>query len=74
MCLSFYLFGWCLKIITQGGWEQTFYLGGSGGYDDVYEDINVSVVNFLLSKENILVSKANIFVGKASILSAGARI
>ena len=39
---------------------QTFFLGGSGGFDDVDEEIDVS--------------KANILVSEASKLSAGARI
>ena len=39
---------------------QTFYVGGSGGFDDVDEEIDVSEANFLVSE--------------ASKLSAGARI
>ena len=42
-------------------------MGGSGGFDDVDEEIDVSEANFLLSE-------VNIFVSKASKLSAGARI
>ena len=49
----------------RGG--QTFFVGGSGGFDDFDEEIDVSEVNFL-------VSEANIFVSEASKLSAGARI
>ena len=51
---------------TQVG-GQTFFVGGSGGFDDVDEEIDVSEANFLLSE-------VNIFVSKASKLSAGARI
>ena len=40
--------------------RQTFFVGGSGGYDDVDEEIEVSKANFLVSE--------------ASKLSAGARI
>ena len=48
---------------------QKFYVGGSGGYDDVDFDKEIDV-----SKANFLVSKANIFVSEASKLSTGARI
>ena len=43
------------------------YVGGSGGYDDVDEEMNVSEANFLARE-------ASIFVSEASKLSAGARI
>ena len=46
---------------------KNIFVGGSGGFDDVDEEIDVSEANFL-------VSKANIFVSEASKLSAGARI
>ena len=40
---------------------QTFYAGGSGGYDDndVEEEMDVSKANFLVSKVNIVVSEAS---------------
>ena len=47
------------NIFTRRG-GQTFYVGGSCGYDDVYGKMDVS--------------EANIFVSEASKLSAGARI
>ena len=49
----------------EGG--QTFYVGGSGGYDDVDGEMDIS-------KPNFLVREVNIFVRKASKLSPGARI
>ena len=58
---------------TQVG-GQTFFVGGSGGFDDVDEEIDVSEANFLVSKANIFVREANIFVREASKLFAGARI
>ena len=45
---------------TGGRGGQTFFVEGSGAYDDVDEEMVVSV--------------ANIFVSEASKLSAGARI
>ena len=51
--------GWGTNIFTQRG-GQTFYVGGSGGYDDVYEEVDVS--------------EANIFVSEVIRLSVGARI
>ena len=47
------------NIFTQRG-GQTFNVGGSGGYDDVYEEVDVS--------------EANIFVSEVIRLSVGARI
>ena len=55
------------KILHREGGRQTFFVGGSGGYDDVDEEIDVSEASFLMSE-------ANIFVSEASKLSAGARI
>ena len=51
----------------RGGGGQTFFVGGSGAYDAVNEEMVVSEANYP-------VSEANIFVSKASKLSAGARI
>ena len=45
-------------MFTQRG-GQTFDVGGSGGYHDVYEEMDVSEVN--------------IFVSEVSKFSAGAR-
>ena len=47
--------------------EANIYFGGSGGYNDVDEEMHVS-------KENFLASKANIFVRKVLKLPAEARI
>ena len=33
---------------------QTFYVGGSGGYDDVDEEMDVSKANFLVSNASKL--------------------
>ena len=46
---------------------QPFFVGGSGSYDDVDEEIDVCEASFL-------VSEADIFVSEASKLYAGARI
>ena len=51
--------------MRQGG--QRLYVGGGGAYDDVDEEMVVSVANFL-------VSEVNIFVRKVSKVSEGARI
>ena len=48
---------------------QTFYVGGSGGYNDVDIDKEID-----MSEANINVSKVNIHVSKVSKFSAGARI
>ena len=53
-----------LFALRAGG--RKFFVGGSGGYDDVDEEIDVSKASFL-------VSEANIFVSEASKLSTGAR-
>ena len=52
------------SLMGLGG--QTFFVGGSSGYDDVDEEMDVSEANFL-------VTEANIFVSKASKHLAGAR-
>ena len=46
------------KHFYLGGWGQTFYVGGIGGYDDVDEEMDMS--------------EANIPASEASKLSAGA--
>ena len=55
------------NIFASRGGGQIFFVGGSGGYEDVDEEIDVSEAGFL-------VSEANIFVSEASKLSTGARI
>ena len=58
------------NIFTQHfyilGGGQTFYVGGSGGHDDVDVDEEVD-----MSEANLLLSEANILVSKAKKLSAG---
>ena len=46
----------------------TSYIGGSGGYDDVDEEINVREANFLVSKANIHVSKVKNHVSEVKAL------
>ena len=55
----FYIKGGGPNIFASRG-GQTFFVGGSGAYDHVDEEM--------------VVSEANIFMSEASILSAGARI
>ena len=43
--------------------RQTFFVGGSGGYDDVDEEIEVSKANFLVSEASKLSAGARIFMG-----------
>ena len=43
---------------SRDGGGQTFYVGGSGGYDDIDKEINVS-------KEDVLVSEVSKFSAAA---------
>ena len=54
-------------LTHRRGGGQTFFVGGSGAYDNVDEEMVVSTANFLGIR-------ANNFVSEASKLSAGARI
>ena len=56
-------------FLHRVGGRQTFFVGGSGAYDDVDEEEEMVV-----SEANFLGSGANNFVSEASKLSAGARI
>ena len=43
--------------------RQTFYVGGSGGYDDVDEEMDVREANFLVSQVSKLSAGAGSFRG-----------
>ena len=50
------------NILTQRR-GQTFYVGGSGGYDDVNEEMDVREANFFVSEVSKLSARARIFCG-----------
>ena len=50
------------NIFTSRG-GQTFFVGGSGAYDDVDEEMVVSIANFLMSEASKLPAGARIFRG-----------